>query len=349
LTSYVTPKKNTAFIMYAALVDASDSRRFKSGPTIAAGDFKVSKDGGAFANLTNLPVATGVAVQLSLTSTEMNADNVTISCIDQTSPPEWLDQVINIQTSASQIDDLATAAALSTSAGLIGDLWSTFITRKGQAQAGAAGTVTLDAGASATDDLYTNQLCVIFSGTGIGGVRRITAYNGTTKVATVSPNWQTNPSSASFFYILKAGVMAADVEQWLSATAPANTGDAFARLGAPAGASVSADLVTIASYIDTEVGAIKAKTDNLPALPAAVSNIPTANQNADALLDRVDGVETGLTFRSALRLMAAVLFGKASGLSTTTAAYRDSNDTKNRIVATVDVDGNRTAVTKDAS
>jgi len=40
---------------------------------------------------------------------------------------------------------------------------------------------------------------------------------------------------------------------------------------------------TLASYVDTEVTAIKAKTDNLPAQPAAVSDIPTANQNRDAV------------------------------------------------------------------
>ena len=41
----------------------------------------------------------------------------------------------------------------------------------------------------------------------------------------------------------------------------------------------------IDDYIDTEVAAIKAKTDNLPANPAAVSDIPTANQNRDAVLN----------------------------------------------------------------
>lgn len=42
---------------------------------------------------------------------------------------------------------------------------------------------------------------------------------------------------------------------------------------------------TLATYVDTEVAAIKAKTDNLPASPAAVSDIPTANQNRDAVLN----------------------------------------------------------------
>lgn len=42
-------------------------------------------------------------------------------------------------------------------------------------------------------------------------------------------------------------------------------------------AALKALLDAIVSYIDTEVGAIKAKTDNLPAQPAAVGDIPTAS------------------------------------------------------------------------
>ena len=114
-------------------------------------------------------------------------------------------------------------------------------------------------------------------------------------------------------------------------------------------ANLDTQLGAIAGYIDTEVGAIKAKTDNLPASPAAAGDIPTANENADALLDRAAGVETSLTIRQAMRLMAAALLGKASGLATTTAVFRDTNDSKDRITATVDPNGNRSAVTLDAS
>jgi hypothetical protein len=39
--------------------------------------------------------------------------------------------------------------------------------------------------------------------------------------------------------------------------------DVYSRIGAPAGASVSADIATVAGYVDTEVAAIKAKTDQL--------------------------------------------------------------------------------------
>lgn len=44
-------------------------------------------------------------------------------------------------------------------------------------------------------------------------------------------------------------------------------------------------LTTVAGYLDTEIAAIKAKTDNLPASPAAVGDIPTAGAVADAVWD----------------------------------------------------------------
>ncbi len=74
------------------------------------------------------------------------------------------------------------------------------------------------------------------------------------------------------------------------------------------------------------------------------------NDIADALLDRANAIETGLTPRQAWRLMAAALAGKLSGAATTTVTIRNAvQDSKNRIVATVDADGNRSAVTTDVS
>lgn len=64
-------------------------------------------------------------------------------------------------------------------------------------------------------------------------------------------------------------------------TSSPQTGDAYARLGAPAGASVSADVAAVAGYVDTEVAAIlaavdtevaaiKAKTDSLTFTTAGI-------------------------------------------------------------------------------
>lgn len=101
----------------------------------------------------------------------------------------------------------------------------------------------------------------------------------------------------------------------------ANVSDIETAIGTPAGVSIAAD----------------------------VAALPTAAENATELLDQAAGVETNRTLRQSLRLMLAALAGKASGMATTTATFRDTNDSKDRIVATVDSDGNRTAITLDAS
>jgi hypothetical protein len=81
-----------------------------------------------------------------------------------------------------------------------------------------------------------------------------------------------------------------------------------------------------------------------------IAAIPTATENADAYLDRADAIETGLTPRGAMRLDASALAGKLSGAATTTATFRNAvADSKDRIVATVDADGNRLAITTDVS
>ena len=51
--------------------------------------------------------------------------------------------------------------------------------------------------------------------------------------------------------------------------------------------------------------------------------------------------------RQGFRLITSVLGGKASGGGTTENTFRNVADSKNRVVATVDDDGNRTALTLD--
>lgn len=65
---------------------------------------------------------------------------------------------------------------------------------------------------------------------------------------------------------------------------------------------------------------------------------------AASLLDGND-IETGFTMRESLRLILSALSGKLSGAGTTGISIRDVNDTVDRIIATVDANGNRTSVT----
>jgi hypothetical protein len=97
------PKRGQAFSFDVGLEDYLNPGVLKASPTIASGDFKVSKDNGALNNLTTLPTNTPAAskmVQIDLSATEMTADKVTIICSDQTAPPEWSDLVLTINTTA---------------------------------------------------------------------------------------------------------------------------------------------------------------------------------------------------------------------------------------------------------
>lgn len=89
------------------LLDASTPGSLKAAPTIAAGDFKIELDGGAAANLTNLPTvspAGGTSVKIVLTQAETNADNIVINAIDQTATKEWTDAKITIQTRGDTVN-----------------------------------------------------------------------------------------------------------------------------------------------------------------------------------------------------------------------------------------------------
>lgn len=70
---------------------------------------------------------------------------------------------------------------------------------------------------------------------------------------------------------------------------------------------------------------------------------------AAAVLDLVDGVEPGETPRQTLRLLRAVCVGKSSGFPDGPVAFRDRADSKNRVVATVDGQGNRQTVATDGT
>lgn len=69
------------------------------------------------------------------------------------------------------------------------------------AQAGGASTITLHSGASSTNDAYKGMVIVTNGGTGSGQTRVIIGYVGSTKVATVTPAWSTQPDNTTDFIV----------------------------------------------------------------------------------------------------------------------------------------------------
>src|SRR2546423_12550622 len=108
-----TPKKGVAYTFTRGLFSTASPGNFQVNPTIAVGDFKISKDGGAYANLTNLPTVTpagSVSVQFVLTAPEMTADSVVVVGIDQAGG-EWGDLLECFDTTTQTLDDIPTANA----------------------------------------------------------------------------------------------------------------------------------------------------------------------------------------------------------------------------------------------
>lgn len=99
----------------------------------------------------------------------------------------------------------------------------------------------------------------------------------------------------------------------------------------------------LASGSETVVICLKGAANMAPVL---IEIQLVAYDPQDAAAGVLNGVvENSLTLAEVMRGILAAATGKSSGLETTTATYRDNADTKNRITATVDEHGNRSAVT----
>lgn len=115
-----------------------------------------------------------------------------------------------------------------------------------------------------------------------------------------------------------------------------------------AAANIPADVDTLlsrlsgsrAEYLDNLSAGAVALASEMAAYFSALNDITVAQ-----ILDGV--VEGSLTVKQTLRVVLSVLAGKSSGGGTTSIAFRDQADSKDRVSATVTAAGNRTAVTVD--
>lgn len=101
-------------------------------------------------------------------------------------------------------------------------------------------------------------------------------------------------------------------------------------------------------------GAVGSVTGAVGSVTGAVGSVTVVSDKTgyrlsatgvDDVLDEV--VEGSTTLRQSVRLANSANGSKLSGAATTTVTIRDIGDTKDRVVATVDSDGNRSALTLD--
>ena len=172
------PQKGVAFLFTVALVNSTNRPQFISSPTINSGDFQISKDNGAYTNLSNLPTNTpsgSFSVEISLTASEMTADTICIQGIS--SANQWDDIFILIEITVTTIDTGVELASNS-----IQD--STYNRIRGTVQADAGNSMNqFKSNLSSTVDNYYNDSIIKFiSGSLQGQVKFITGYVGATKI-----------------------------------------------------------------------------------------------------------------------------------------------------------------------
>jgi hypothetical protein len=140
---------------------------------------------------------------------------------------------------------------------------NTVMLAEGLAQAGGATTITLLAGESSTTDFFKGAWIQIYSGTGQGQARLCTAYDGTTKIATVDTAWAVNPDSTSVYGILTgadvtaSGITATadvNVTKWNGTAVPAPNVAGYPLVDAAkiVGGTIPAPNVTGVPIVDTK-------------------------------------------------------------------------------------------------
>lgn len=188
----------------------------------------------------------------------------------------------NAITAAAMADGAIDNATLAVDTGLR-------TTRSSTLQSATAGAAVLDAAASATNDLYTGLWLKIIASTGAGQVRLITAYNGTSKSATITPNWATTPDNTSQFAILPAGTIvwnaAWDAEVESEAT------DALNAYDPPTHAELTAGLGTADDATLAAIATAQASIDDLPTNAELATALGTAD---DAVLAAVSTLQTSV-------------------------------------------------------
>jgi len=197
---------------------------------LAAGDFTISKDGGAFANLATLPSyepTNGGVLRITLSATEATARSIAIKLVDQTVPKEWEDDILFLQTYgnlsssyhpyignntliASAVWNSTTASVSSTST--MGGRVSTYldgsITRNDTVIASGTFISAYLIPSTSWDITYGNTLAgckiLVTTGSGRGQTRIITGYvtdDAPDVGIEISSDWTTAPIAGDGFKI----------------------------------------------------------------------------------------------------------------------------------------------------
>lgn len=216
-------------------LDETDGRTAESALTITQPDVRLKKNGGAWAQKNAAQTLSHEEAgwyEVSLDATDTNTlGHLVVAVHEAGALPVWREflvvpanvydalvggsdnlEVDTVLWRGSQPGTLNSGLVQSDVQRIVNDtlpalLLDAWAPRVADAQGGTAGTITLNASDSATADYYKGAVVVMRTGTCAGQARQIVSYNGSTKVATVSPGWSggTPPASGNQYVIWAAG------------------------------------------------------------------------------------------------------------------------------------------------
>jgi hypothetical protein len=185
----------------------------------------------------------------------------------------------------------------------------------GTAQAGAASTITLAAGANANDDFYNGATVTIYGGTGAGQTRQIQDYNGTSKVATVNRAWAVTPSTDSTYLISPNDWMLAITAQMLNSVITAAAFDSSTAY--PLTSQDSGATAVMRAGADSDTGkTLSDQLDTVTTNTASKTGYKLASDGLDLVL--CGGVALPTTLK---RIGAAVAPSKSEAPSSTAESF----------------------------
>jgi hypothetical protein len=241
-----------------------------------------------------------------LATSQAAADDATLAAIAALNNPSAgaiADQVWE-ETLADHSGTSGSTAAALNAAGSAGDPWNTAL--PGAYGAGTAGKIigdninaTIGSRASQTsvDDLPTNAEFATALGTAddavlaaIAALNNLSQANIRTAIGLASANLDTQLDALPTNAELATALAAADDAVLAAIAALNNLSQANVRTAVGlASANLDTQLAALAAFVDTEVAAIKAKTDNLPIDPADASDIAASFTSIAATLTTISG------------------------------------------------------------
>jgi len=163
-----------------------------SSPTIAAGDYNVSQDGGTYGALDTTPTWTNDEINLPISAAEATCARGSIR-IHDAAGGEFDDDTVKFETYGHPLSAHPTLGEPLGVAGEVDD-------------ASATTTVFVGAsGLSTTDDFYNGALVVFQSGALAGVARPIVDYDGSGLAFTVAPALPSAPADNVRFLIVGRG------------------------------------------------------------------------------------------------------------------------------------------------